>query len=249
MGFHGSEFPNSTECACELTHEVVTDRHVSVVFDLDGTLIESEQIWRDVRQEFVTANGGKWHPGAQAAMIGLRTTEWAHYMHDDLGVGMPAPEIARRVVDEVAARLRDVPILPGANSVLERMARAFRLGLATSAALPVARTVLAQTGWSRLFQVVVSADEVARGKPAPDVYCRALELLGTAASDAVAVEDSANGIRSAHAAGLAVIAIPNREFPPGAGALDLASRVLPDLEALTTGVVREVSTPSPRDRA
>jgi HAD superfamily hydrolase (TIGR01509 family) len=211
-----------------------------VVFDLDGTLIESEQVWRDVRHEFVTANGGRWHSGAAAAMIGMRTNEWANYIHDQLRVALAPNLIADRVVSAVAERLHDPHVLPGADAALERLASAFRLGLASSASLLVAQTVLALTGWGKYFAVVVSADEVERGKPAPDVYLRALELLDANPLRTAAVEDSANGIRSGHAAGLAVVAIPNREFPPDAEALSLASRILPNLDALTADVIYRV---------
>lgn len=208
-----------------------------VVFDLDGTLIESEGIWQDVRREFVETHGGRWQEGAQAAMIGMRTDEWAGYIHDDLGVALPPGEIAQRVVAAVVARLQPPPVLPGADAAIRRLEPAFRLGLATSASLPVAQSVLAITGWKRFLEVVVSADVVARGKPAPDVYLRALELLHAQPPLAAAIEDSANGIRSAHAAGIAVIAIPNKEFPPDAGALALASRVIQNLDALDDSVV------------
>lgn len=193
-----------------------------------------------MRRDFVIANGGRWHDGAQAAMIGLRTTEWARYIHDELGVPLAPDDIAHRVIAAVSERLHDVPVLPGAEAALERLSPDFRLGLATSAALPVARTVLDRTGWRRFFAVVVSADEVARGKPAPDVYLRALELLHADPSQTAAIEDSANGIRSAHAAGIAVIAIPNRDYPPGPGALALASRVLDNLDRLDSAVILSV---------
>jgi HAD superfamily hydrolase (TIGR01509 family) len=205
----------------------------ALIFDLDGTLVETEQVWRDVRRKFVLTHGGRWHDGAQTTMIGMRTAEWAQYVHDELGVTLPCDEIARLVVDGVVAALRgNVPSLPGAQAALERTARGWRLGLATSAARPVAETVLDSTGWTHFFEVVVSADEVARGKPAPDVYLRALELMHADAAGAEAVEDSTNGIRSAHAAGLRVTAIPNREFPPSADALALAVRVIPSLDSL-----------------
>jgi HAD superfamily hydrolase (TIGR01509 family) len=210
----------------------------SVIFDLDGTLVETEQIWRDVRREFVLAHGGQWHEGAQATMIGMRTSEWARYIHDDLGVPLDTAEISKQIVAGVIARLQQVPVLPGASGALERLAPAFALGLATSAALPVAQAVLARTGWRRTFTVVVSADEVPRGKPAPDVYLRALDLLGARPARTAAVEDSANGIRSARNAGLRVIAIPNREFPPDVQSLALASRVIESLDALNVPFVR-----------
>jgi beta-phosphoglucomutase-like phosphatase (HAD superfamily) len=211
---------------------------LSVIFDLDGTLVETEQIWRDVRRQFVTTHGGRWNDAAAAAMIGMRTSEWADYIHAELGVAMPPGEIAKAVVGGVIARLKSVPVLPGAPGALERLAAAFPLGLATSASLPVATAVLEKTGWTRFFEAVVSADDVQRGKPAPDVYLRALELMHADPKRTAAVEDSANGIRSAHAAGPAVIAIPNREFPPDAGSLALASKVLRNLDALTVDVVR-----------
>jgi HAD superfamily hydrolase (TIGR01509 family) len=173
-------------------------------------------------------------------MIGMRTPEWSRYVHDELGVGLPPSEIAKRVVDAVTERMERVPVLPGASAALERLAGSFRLGLATSAATRVAQTVIERTGWKKFFEVVVSADQVARGKPAPDVYLRALELMHADAERTAAIEDSANGIRSAYAAKLAVIAIPNHEFPPDAASLALASRVLPNLDALDANLVSEL---------
>ncbi len=213
----------------------------TVIFDLDGTLIESEQIWRDVRHAFVVEHGGHWVDGAQDQMIGMRTTEWSRYMHDDLGVALPPQAIGEQVVRTVAQQLaRDAPVLPGAAQALERLATAFPLGLATAAARAVAETVLAKTGWTKYFDVVVSADDVARGKPAPDVYLRALQLMGADPRRTAAVEDSANGIRSAHAAKLAVIAIPNRAFPPDREALALADRVLATIGALDVATINDV---------
>jgi HAD superfamily hydrolase (TIGR01509 family) len=212
-----------------------------VIFDLDGTLIESEQIWRDVRRAFVVEHGGRWIDGAQEKMIGMRTTEWSQYMHDDLGVALEPEAIAEQVVNAVAQRLaKDVPILPGAGEALARCYAAFPLGLATSAARAVADTALAAAGWVKYFKVVVSADDVARGKPAPDVYLRAIDLLGADPRSTAAIEDSANGIRSAHAAQLAVIAIPNRAFPPDAAALALANRVLRTIGELDVTTIDEV---------
>lgn len=213
-----------------------------VVFDLDGTLVETEQIWRDERRSFVAAHGGRWPNTAQDAMIGMRTVEWARYIHDDLGVAMAPEEIARIVVASVVERLRHhIPVLPGARAALERLGGAFRLALATSAAPPVAQAALEETGWNDFFEVVVSADEVARGKPAADVYLRALECLRCDPAHAVAVEDSANGIRSADAARLPVIAVPNHEFAPDSDALRLASRVIPNLDALDIELVRSLT--------
>ena len=211
-----------------------------VIFDLDGTLVETEQVWRDVRRDFVLTHGGRWNDGAQATMIGMRTNEWARYIHEDLGVSLDDSEIANEVIAGVIARLRKVPVLPGASEALDRLGRTFRLGLATSAALPVANAILARTAWRQRFAVVVSADEVSLGKPAPDVYLRALELLDASPDFAAAVEDSAHGIRSAYNAGLRVIAVPNREFAPDPQALSLATRLITSLNALDASFVRAV---------
>ncbi|MBV8367047.1 MAG: HAD family phosphatase [Candidatus Eremiobacteraeota bacterium] len=213
-----------------------------VIFDLDGTLVETEQIWGSERREFVESHGGHWREDAQRTMIGMRTTEWAEYIHTTLGVDMPPREIADAVVAAMVKRLVNPPILPGAQHALEQLSLSFRLGLATSAALPVATAVLERTGWRRFFEAVISADEVERGKPAPDVYLRALETMSAQASCTAAVEDSANGIRSAHAARLAVVAVPNREFRPDDSALALASRVIPDLNGLHRSTIRDVLT-------
>ena len=212
-----------------------------VVFDLDGTLIESEEIWAEIRRDFVIEHGGRWHDGAQAEMMGMRTEEWARFMHDDLGVALTPEVIARDVVDIVADRFAAaVPIVPNATEAIERAASAYVLGVATASALRVAETVLSRTEWARFFDVVVSADSVARGKPAPDVYQRALQLLGADASRSAAVEDSGNGIRSAHAAGLAVVAVPNHAYPPDAAALALADRRLAKLADLGVDTISDV---------
>jgi HAD superfamily hydrolase (TIGR01509 family) len=215
-----------------------------VIFDLDGTLIESEQIWRDVRRDFVRQHGGNWVNDAQNKMIGMRTEEWSRYIHDDLGVAVPPNEIAHEVVAGVIERLSaGVPILPGADVALQRLSSDFPLGLATSATLAVARAALEKTGWEKYFKVVVSADQVAYGKPAPDVYLRTLSLLNANSASTVAIEDSANGVRSANAAHLAVIVIPNREFPPDSAALSLASRVLSSLTELTAKTIQSLVSP------
>lgn len=186
-------------------------------------------------------HGGHWREDAQTTMIGMRSEEWARFIHDELGVSEQPDSIVQQVVTGVEQRLWEhVPILPGAQAALERLYGEFHLGLATSAALPVAKTVLERTGWKKFFEAVASADDVAHGKPAPDVYLRALDLLKAGPSRTAAVEDSGNGIRSAHAAGLATIAIPNRAFPPDPGALSLAACILPSLDELDTDTIQAV---------
>jgi HAD superfamily hydrolase (TIGR01509 family) len=206
----------------------------AIVFDLDGVLVDSEHVWDEVREELARERGGRWHEEAQADMMGMSSTEWSRYMHDVIGL-TEAPE---EINDEVVRRMREryeaeLPLVNGAVETVRRLAEPYRLGLASSSNRPLIDAVLAATGLGELFEATVSSEEVPRGKPAPDVYVEALRRLGVPAEHAAAVEDSANGIRSAHAAGMRVVAIPNRRYPPAADALELADVVVESLEELT----------------
>jgi HAD superfamily hydrolase (TIGR01509 family) len=210
----------------------------AVVFDLDGVLIDSEQVWDTAREQLVRERGGRWHDRAQRDMMGMSSNEWSRYMHDELGL----PEAADDINDEVVRRMtglyrEHLPLLPGAREAVERLAEGRPLGLATSSNRPILELVLELAALEEYFQVTVSSEEVGRGKPAPDVYLEAARRLGVAAERCAAIEDSHNGIRSAHAAGMRVVAIPNREFPPDAEALGLADVVLDSLEELSPEVV------------
>jgi HAD superfamily hydrolase (TIGR01509 family) len=215
----------------------------AVVLDLDGVLIDSEPVWEEVRRGLVAERGGHWAADAQTRLMGMSTREWSRYLGEDLGVGLPAEEVATLVVERMAARYAaGLPLIPGATAALERLAARWPLGLASSSARPLIDTVLAAAGWADLFTLTVSTEEVAAGKPAPDVYLVAAERLGVAAGSAVAVEDSSNGLRSAAAAGLRVIAVPHPRYPPAADALELADVVLTDLSGLTVLTVETVES-------
>ncbi len=210
----------------------------AVVFDLDGVLVDSEHVWDEVREELARERGGRWHERAQVDMMGMSSTEWARYMHDVIGIADAPDEINAEVVRRMQERYAtELPLIEGAVDAVRRLAQEFRLGLASSSNRPLIDAVLASTGLGELFEVTVSSEEVPRGKPAPDVYLEATSRLGVAPERAAAVEDSANGIRSAHAAGLRVIAIPNRRYPPPADALELADVVLASLDELTLEAV------------
>jgi HAD superfamily hydrolase (TIGR01509 family) len=209
----------------------------AVIFDLDGVLVESESLWTRAKQELVLEHGGRWPGDAARAMMGMSSPEWAAYLRE-LGVPMAPAAISDAVVARMQAMYeRDLPLLPGAIEAVRRMAARWPLGVASSSNRPVIDLVLEQAGVAPCFAATVSSEEVARGKPAPDVYLAAAERVGLPAAACAAVEDSANGIRSAHAAGMLVIAVPNREFPPEAGALALASVRLESLEQLTVQAV------------
>jgi HAD superfamily hydrolase (TIGR01509 family) len=205
----------------------------AVVFDLDGVLVDSEAVWDEVRRRFVEENGGHWHDDAQRDMMGMSSVEWSRYVHDRLGVPMEPEQISVAVADRVADLYReDLPLLPGAVESVRALAAEWPLGLATSSNRHVIDLVLDQAGIAADFRATVSSEEVGAGKPAPDVYLEAARRLDVDPSTCVAIEDSTNGIRSAHAAAMTVIAVPNKDFPPEPDALALASLVLDSLEEL-----------------
>ncbi len=211
----------------------------AVVFDLDGLLVDSEAVWDEVRQRFTEENGGRWHEGAQRDMMGMSSVEWSRYVHEQLGVRMEPERISQEVADRVAALYREhLPLLPGAAESVRALAAEWPLGLASSSNRHVIDLVLDEAGIADCFRATVSSEEVGAGKPAPDVYLEAARRLAVEPSACTAIEDSTNGIRSAHGAGMAVIAVPNRDFPPDPDALELADVILDSLEELTPERVR-----------
>ena len=210
----------------------------AVVFDLDGVILDSEQLWDEVREQLARERGGRWSDRAQADMMGMSSTEWSRYMHDVVGLRESPEEINREVVRRMLERYTErLPLIDGAVDAVRRIAARWPLGLASSSNRELIDRALELSGLAPLFRATVSSEEVARGKPAPDVYLEAARRLGVAATDCAAVEDSANGIRSAQAAGTRVIAIPNSRYPPDEEALAAADVVLRSLRELTPDVV------------
>ena len=210
-----------------------------VVFDMDGVIVDSEQVWDDVREQLAKERGGRWHEGAQAAMMGMSSPEWSAYMHDEIGLRESPEEINADVVARMLDRYRErLPLIDGAVDAVRRLAPEFRLGVASSSNRPLIAAVLERAGIADLFDAVVSSEEVAGGKPAPDVYLEAIRRLGAEPGRVAAIEDSSNGIRAAHAAGMRVIALPNTHYPPAADALALADAVIASPGELTAAVVR-----------
>jgi HAD superfamily hydrolase (TIGR01509 family) len=206
----------------------------AVIFDLDGVLLQSEEVWDSVRESYVRERGGRYDDEVQRAMMGMSAPEWSSFLHDEAGVPDDPDTINRDVVERMlAAYRRELPLLPGAKEAVRRAAEAFRLGLASSSNREIFEAVLELAGLADCFRATVSSEEVARGKPAPDVYLEAAQRLGVPPEACAAVEDSHSGIASAKAAGMRVIAIPNASYPPGDEALGLADVTLASLEQLT----------------
>jgi HAD superfamily hydrolase (TIGR01509 family) len=205
----------------------------AVVFDLDGVLIDSEEVWERARRSFVLEHGGTYTESATRDVMGMSAPEWAHYIRVSLGVALDEERINREVAGRVAVDYAEhLPLFPGAAVAVRRVASRLRIGLASSSNRSLIDLVLREAGFADAFAAVVASEEVGVGKPAPDVYLRAAALLGVVPARCAAVEDSTNGLRSAKSAGMHVIAIPNRDYPPAPQALALAGVVLPDIAAL-----------------
>jgi HAD superfamily hydrolase (TIGR01509 family) len=214
----------------------------AVIFDLDGVLLDSEAAWRDAKRDLVEEWGGVWKDEASRAMLGMSAPEWSAYMRDELRVDRDPREIdadvVRRLLAGYHARL---PLLPGAREAVERLAARWPLGLASSSNLEVIEVVMESGGFAPFFETWVSSEEVARGKPAPDVFLEAARRLGADPARTAAIEDSHNGILSAKDAGMTVVALPNHEFPPGDDAVAEADLVLDALDELTVAAIERVS--------
>jgi HAD superfamily hydrolase (TIGR01509 family) len=210
----------------------------AVVFDLDGLLVQSEEIWDRARRDVVADAGGRWSSDATAAMMGMSSREWSRFLHEELGVPAAPEEINAAVLDRVLGRYRcEVPWIDGAREAVERIAARWPLALATSSNREVVDLVVERAGWEEAFRVAVSSEEVERGKPAPDVYLEAARRLGVDPRRAAAVEDSTNGLLSAAAAGMRTIAVPNPAHAPAPRALAAAAVVLASIAELTPEAV------------
>jgi HAD superfamily hydrolase (TIGR01509 family) len=219
--------------------QVIFSKTEAVIFDLDGVLIDSEHVWDEARRELTDELGGHWREEATRAMMGMSSVEWSTYMHEALAIPLAPEEINLKVVERMEAIYsKELPLFPGAREAVRRLAEHWRLGLASSSNRELIDFVLEVGELQAYFPVTVSSEEVARGKPGPDVYLEAARKLGVTPAACVAIEDSGNGIRAGKAAGMRVIAIPNRELPPEPDAHAMADLVLVSLEELTPDVIR-----------
>ena len=220
----------------------------AVVFDLDGVLLDTEELWDEARRQIAEERGGRWRPDAQRAMMGMSSPEWSRYMHDVIGLPDPPERISEEVVERLAELYRrELPLVDGAIEAVRRIGARWPLGIASSSNRPLIDLFLELTGTLDLFRATVSSEEVAQGKPAPDVYLEAARRLEVAPERCAAIEDSENGIRSASAAGMHVVAIPNRVFPPSTEALALTDVVLDSLAELTPKAIERASGAPRRD--
>jgi HAD superfamily hydrolase (TIGR01509 family) len=191
-------------------------------------LVDSEIWWDEVRAAFAGEHGRRWTKDDQAAVMGANSGAWARIMRERLDLPMPEAAIERAIVDGVVARYarEGAPRIDGAIDAVHRIAARWRVAIASSAHADVIAAALDSTGLTDTFEVVVSSDEVAHGKPAPDVYLEVARRLAVAPASALVIEDSRNGVRAAKAAGMTVVLVPNASVPPAPGTAELADVVL-----------------------
>ena len=205
----------------------------AVVFDLDGVIVDSEQVWDEVREDYVRETGGTYSDESARDMMGMSSPEWSRYMAETLRVPGTPDEINAAIVERMLARYGEAPpLLPGAVEAVRRIGGWVPLAIASSSNRELIDVVLRVSGLAADFGATVSSEEVSRGKPSPDVYLEAARRLGVEPVRCGAVEDSHNGIRSAKAAGMRVVAVPNPHYPPDDEALELADVVVPSIDRL-----------------
>jgi beta-phosphoglucomutase-like phosphatase (HAD superfamily) len=210
-------------------------RFAAVIFDLDGVLVDSEGWWNDVRIAFATRHGRDWTHEDQAAVMGANSHEWAVIMRDRLELDSLSPdEIEAQVVDGVVRlyETRPSPVIGDAPAQVRRIAADLPVAIASSSHPRVIAAALQALGIEQVMRAIVSSDDVATGKPAPDVYLAAAARLGAEPARCLVVEDSLNGVRAGIAAGMTVVLVPNPTVPPAGNARDLAHHVVASLEAL-----------------
>jgi HAD superfamily hydrolase (TIGR01509 family) len=207
---------------------------LAIVFDMDGVLVDTEQLWDEVREELTTEWGGRYTPEAQEAMMGMSSLEWSRYLHETVGLRAPPEAINAEVVRRMLARYEvDLPVVPGAVEAVRRLdGEGFKLAVASSSNRELIDAVLRRIELAALFEATVSSEEVDRGKPAPDVYVEAARRLDVPPEKCAAIEDSASGIRAARAAGMRVVAYPNRHYAPSADVLASVDAVIASLDEL-----------------
>lgn len=215
----------------------------AVLFDLDGILVDTEPIWERVRRSFAEQHGGRWTGELQTQMMGARTADWSAALSSATGGKISPDAAAAAVVASLATAYRQrLPVIPGAPDAVRALARRFRLGLVSGSPAELIALTLQLMDLTECIEVAMSADEVKHGKPLPDPYLELAHRMRLDPGVCVGVEDSGNGIRSAAAAGMRVVAIPRGDHRPDATTLGLAAAELTSISELTPDLVAKLAT-------
>lgn len=217
----------------------------AIIYDMDGVLVDSEVYWDKSRIEFARDRGKVWTDEFQRLAMGRSTVGWATVMQDKLALDETIDEIIAEMKARVIAHYEErMPTRPGALESVARMNEHFRVGLASGSPTDIIKAVLSITGLDQIFEVTIYGDEVPRGKPAPDIYLEALQALKVAPGNSLGIEDSANGLRSLKAAGMAAVAAPSPEYPLPDDILALADAHITSMEDFTVALVRRIDEKS-----
>jgi HAD superfamily hydrolase (TIGR01509 family) len=217
----------------------------AIVFDQDGLLVDSEPHWNEARRQMAAERGIEWTRDDQKACMGVSTLTWAKYMIRRMNLDQTPDQVIARIVGTMETLYaRQVPYLPGAVQAVDCAARFGPTGLASGSHRRLIDMVTADAPLRGKFKVVVCADDVPAGKPAPDVYLRAARELGVRAASCICLEDSANGILAGKSAGMKVIAVPDHRMPPLQEILRQADLVLPSLVEFNRDVILSLESRS-----
>lgn len=201
----------------------------ALVFDLDGVLVDSEDLWAEVEERVVVDLGFEWDPAVRPALHGQGSREAAAALSEFLGARVTAEQIETRTADYIEEIFaRGVPVTAGAREVLTALHGRLPLAVATNSSARLAQHALVGNDLDRWFDAIVTADDVAAAKPAPDPYLLACERLGARPRRSVAIEDSLPGMASAKGAGLWLIACVDDDAP--ADGADARIAALTELE-------------------
>jgi len=206
----------------------------AVIFDMDGLLVDTEPLWFRARAELFQSHGLAWTEADQIKCMGVSTAFWAELMADRLDGRMQPDEIVDDIVERMTAyyRASEVELLPGAQEALAWCRANYPLGLASGSHKQLVRAAVEGMGWAPLFTEILSSDDCAAGKPAPDVYLEVIRRLGVQPEETAIIEDAPSGILAGHAAGARVIAVPNRHLPPPEEVLAKADVIIETLESI-----------------
>lgn len=213
----------------------------AVVFDMDGVLVDTEVLWRQVRDEYAASIGKVWSAEDQETTMGCSTATWSRIMVERLHLSLTHDQIAREIKSRLFAKYdAHLPVRPGAIEAVKQIASNYKVALASGSPNELAEWILQRTGLDQVFLATMYGDDVIHGKPHPEIYLKVLEKIGVTPSNAIGVEDSANGIRSLKAAGMCVIAAPGEEFPLAPEILVQADAVIDSMEKMSLSLVSNI---------